>query len=410
MDYIPWLLKSPVWTFKGDSMTTKLGLPSNWRKWASVSVLISCLCLASILGIKNVSGPSDDVHPDSPASASGEPTLASIRGDNDHRIIPIEDVQVGDRVEGTNPLREQVEDLELDAASWRKLKLHMEKEGGSSLSIDLLRSLEWIKQQQATVGSTIYLELPEMGAVGDATVTYLGPCPRIKPGKGTPVTGKFKHRADADSGVVKLRLEGQEQATGVTANHLYWSVKRRAFAPVGQLREGEIVDTVLGERRVVSITPVEYTGFLYNLETLEHVFRVDSLGTLVHNTCIHATFGIGKHIDEFTDLMRSKVGKSVESFPFMSLTKSTDEMWQGTRRAMDDAGEIHFSLKGMEKGHFQDFVRGGGHKFDPYPGASNVTDRELYEVLTDENLLKKATFYDELGNVINAPLQWLDLL
>ena len=48
---------------------------------------------------------------------------------------------------------------------------------------------------------------------------------------------------------------------------------------------GEPVDTEYGERRVVSVEPIDYSGYLYNLETTEHVYRVGSAGTLVHNKC-----------------------------------------------------------------------------------------------------------------------------
>jgi hypothetical protein len=43
---------------------------------------------------------------------------------------------------------------------------------------------------------------------------------------------------------------------------------------------------------------LEYSGFLYNLETTEHVYRVGSLGTLVHNACAVGAYEVdgGHHI------------------------------------------------------------------------------------------------------------------
>ncbi len=201
------------------------------------------------------------------------------------RTRPIQDVEVGDRVAGRNPIREQAEGIEPDPATWRKISFYMTKETGLELWIDLLRPLEWIEEYDAKLGSTIFIDLYEMGAVGNAEVTYLGPCPDIKPGRGTVVTGTFKHRADKSSNVVRLKLEGQKELTGVTDNHAYWSVDRQDFVEVGNLRIGETVDTEYGVRRVISVTPIEYTDFLYNIETTEHVYRVGSLGTLVHNSC-----------------------------------------------------------------------------------------------------------------------------
>jgi hypothetical protein len=223
---------------------------------------------------------------DTPSSAGS--VHATSASSSEKRLVtkPIEDVRLGDRLVGRNPIREQAEGVEPDPATWRELSLYMQKESGLGLWIDLLRPLEWIDEHNAQRGSTIYIELPEMGAVGDAEVTYLGPCPEIKPGKGTVVTGTFKHQADENSNVVHLKLEGQVELTGVTDNHAYWSVDRQDFVEVGNLRIGELVDTEFGLRKVVSATPIEYTGFLYNLETTEHVYRVGSLGTLVHNSCV----------------------------------------------------------------------------------------------------------------------------
>lgn len=210
---------------------------------------------------------------------------------------PIEDVRVGDRIIGRNPIREQAELVEPDPATWRKISLHMTKDGGLGLWIDLLRPLTWVEDHHASAGGTIFLDLLEMGAVGDAEVVAIGPCPEIQPGKGTVVTGTFKHQADEHSEVVHLKLEDQIELTGVTANHPYWSDDRQEFVEVGKLRAGEMVDTEYGLKRVVSITPIRHNGFLYNLETTEHVYRVGSLGTLVHNSCV----------DELKDLLnRSK--------------------------------------------------------------------------------------------------------
>ena len=121
------------------------------------------------------------------------------------------------------------------------------------------------------------MDLPEMGAVGDADVMYVGPCPPITDGEGTVVTGKFVHQSDG-SNVVRLRLEGESGSTGVTRNHPYWLRDRNEFVKAGELRIGQWVDTEFGPRCVASVTPCEYTGLLYNFETTEHVYRAGSLG------------------------------------------------------------------------------------------------------------------------------------
>ncbi|MFZ5828900.1 MAG: hypothetical protein ACOY3P_02385, partial [Planctomycetota bacterium] len=212
--------------------------------------------------------------------APGELRLASVASAG--AALPtarIEAIRLGERLAGRNPLREQVEQVEPDAATWRQVSLQMTKQSGLGLWIELLRPLAWIEEYAARPGSTIHLDLAEMGAVGDAQVTHVGPCPAIQPGAGTVVTGTFRHQVDEGCTVVHLRLEDQAEPTGVTANHPYWSEDRQAFVEAGSLRVGELVDTVYGRKHVVSITPIAHRGFVYNLETTEHVYRVGAVGT-----------------------------------------------------------------------------------------------------------------------------------
>lgn len=207
--------------------------------------------------------------------------------DVDWLTKPIQEVRVGERVGGDNPLREEVEGIEPAPSTWGKISFIMKKGNGGSLWIDLLRPLAWIEDRHVQLGSIISLDLYEMGAVGDAEVKYVGPCPQIASGPGNVVTGTFKHQADETTAVVRLQLEDQIELTGVTANHPYWSEDRQDFVDVGQLRPGELVDTEFGPKQVIAVTPIQHDGFLYNLETTEHVYRVGSLGTLVHNFCVH---------------------------------------------------------------------------------------------------------------------------
>jgi hypothetical protein len=206
--------------------------------------------------------------------------------DQDPRLRPIQEVQVGDRVAGINPLREQVEEVEPDPPSWRKLRFRMRKEDGLILWFDLLRPLKWVQANEIELGHTAFLNLPELGAVGDADVTYVGPCPPIRGGKGTVVTGKFTHQSDG-SDVISLRLTGQSEPIGVTRNHPCWSVDRNEFVRVGELRIGELLQTQCGTRGVIAVDSVSHAGHLYNLETTEHVYRVGTAGALAHNSCVN---------------------------------------------------------------------------------------------------------------------------
>jgi len=161
----------------------------------------------------------------------------------------------------------------------------MQKDNGQWLHVELLRSLEWIAESQAATRKTIFLNLAEMGAIGDADVLSIGPCPPIQPGKGNVITGKFAHEV-AEGDVVDVRFAGQAEATRVTATHPYWSIDREDFIAAGQLRTGERVHSLIGPTRTESILPSNYSGLVYNLEIQgEHVYRVGSAGLLAHNAC-----------------------------------------------------------------------------------------------------------------------------
>ncbi len=196
---------------------------------------------------------------------------------------PISQIELGQRTLGTNPLREEVpENLQdPDPTFWREVHLQVADESQEEVTIQLLRPLGWIYAQNAWLGNKIPLELTELHVNGEAVVTYVGSCPPIQPGPGNVVTGKYIHQS-ADN-LIDLSIEGENQPTGVTTNHPYWSVDRQCFLQAGDLKRGEHVETRYGPRQVVSLTP-RGNQPVYNLEVHgEHVYRVGTLGTLVHN-------------------------------------------------------------------------------------------------------------------------------
>lgn len=251
--------------------------------WALGSTLLGAFLIwgssgASDRTVRRDAAPSRSVRlARTPASPGAAPLLTKA----------IEGVQLGERVRGTNPeLDDSARAIpDPDPTTWRRVSLRLTKADGSPLEIDLLRPLGWIEGEGADVGTTIALDLPELGASGPAEVLAVGPCPPIAPGEGNVVTGRFMHRSSAN--LLDLRLEGQAEVTGVTANHPFWSVDRRAFVPAGELQVGERLDTASGAMRVASITPRAGDEPVYNLEVhREHVYQVTMAGVLVHNNCI----------------------------------------------------------------------------------------------------------------------------
>lgn len=191
---------------------------------------------------------------------------------------------------GENPLREQVDPdaPEPNPETWRKLVLRMEKESGRELRVNLLRPVEWIEQAGAEEGGLFYLNLPEMGAVGDAHVVAIEPCPPIESGRGNVVTGTFHHEADPDVKILQVEFSDGAVIKGVTDNHPFWSEDRQDFVPVGELKQGDRVRTQNGITSITSMSSryPDPGEMLYNLETHnEHVYQVTTAGILVHNSC-----------------------------------------------------------------------------------------------------------------------------
>ncbi len=230
-----------------------------------------------------------------------EATVALLGVDSTHdrqvgpRTEAIETVRLGMRVRGRNPLftdRERASWQEPDFSSWRAVSLTMRKSNGGQLDVRLLRPASWLARQNAEVGSTVELDLPEMGASGPALVTVIEDAPPIEERAeidgGSVVTGRFAHTSGADEQLVSLHVEdGNEPITG-TSNHPFWSEDRQAFVEAGELKPGERVRTA--HVGVVRVTKTERgppaSRRVYNLEVYgEHVYWVGSQGVLVHNNC-----------------------------------------------------------------------------------------------------------------------------
>ena len=163
----------------------------------------------------------------------------------------------------------------------RFLTLKLEHPQGGHCDIQLERKLDWIEAIGAEVGGMVFLDLAEMGARGWAKVLAIDPCPEPEIGPGQRVTGTFRH---SHGWAADLVLESETDSIGVTPLHLFWSVDRSSWVPVGQLRQGETLKTLRGFTKVVSYTLRERPESVYNLEVDgDHVYRVGDSDVLVHN-------------------------------------------------------------------------------------------------------------------------------
>ena len=172
-------------------------------------------------------------------------------------------------------------------------------------------TLDWEMAVDAVLGgagvdSEIFLEMPELGAVGFARVIAIEPCPKVIDGPGRVVTATFRHQSanvldlafapmsgsNAETKTVAFNSSGSAPTAassfslGVTSVHPFWSVDRADFIPAGELRPLEQVLGIDGQHfRLTSITPRAGPETVYNFEVaLDHVYYVGEGGVLVHNT------------------------------------------------------------------------------------------------------------------------------
>jgi|GEM_PF-1466697 len=257
--------------------------------WFLRSLMVGLLLLAGFCLLKAAPG----------SPLRSRPVDASVTQHTVHKPIierkvltrDIGDFDVGMRASGKNPLREQVDPNlpEPNPVNCRKLVLRMTKESGRLLLVKLLRELGWIEANEVVEGGTFFLDLPEMGAVGDAYVEAILPSPTFEKEPGNLVTGTFAHEADPDTKILRVEFANGAVIKGVTDNHPFYSVEHHDYLPVGEMHEGDFVKVNDG---VTKITRIESRfarpgEMLYNLETFnEHVYQVTSSAILVHNSCV----------------------------------------------------------------------------------------------------------------------------
>ena len=196
----------------------------------------------------------------------------------------IEDVQLGWRVVGENPLGKETWDEEPDELTWRKVILNLRSEDGALIEISYLRPHAWFEKWRAEVGRTIDLALSEPGKSGIATVVAIEPCPQINRGNGLVVTGLYRHLCQ-EGELVRVEFEGDLKPITGTYNHPFWSETRGDFVNAVELEPGERLlctdDEIVKVKSVTQLAGVER---VFNLETHNHhVYAVGNAGMIVHN-------------------------------------------------------------------------------------------------------------------------------
>ena len=126
--------------------------------------------------------------------------------------------------------------------------------------------------------------MPECGIDGDAEVLAIGPCPPVAPGRGSVVTGTFRHDNAAVIDLQVAGLDGTIRMIGTTPNHRFWSESRQRFIRADELELREKLRGEHGTINVIGKACRPLVASVYNIESYpNNVYMVSSLCIVVHN-------------------------------------------------------------------------------------------------------------------------------
>lgn len=186
-----------------------------------------------------------------------------------------------------------IDEEDITPFTWKWVHLTSLKSDSTTSFIKLRRPHWWLKKIGAdSVQKKVYVDMPEMGIVGWATVTSIKANQldtRIweENRKGDyvnrPITGKFIHESD---NVYELYFKNNPQPLGVTANHPIWSADKKMWVAAAGLEIGEHVSTYLGESELVKKVRKPGRHTVYNLEVYrDHNYFVTHQSLFTHNIC-----------------------------------------------------------------------------------------------------------------------------
>ena len=367
--------------------------PSDW--WNTSLRCISVLCFIVGIGMfvkPYFNSPKTTHTAFKPVAASSSQPRVTTRN--------IEDCELGQRALGKNPLRDQVETLpEPDPETSRKIVVRMDKPSGHRLDIELIRSLAWIKSVGAIEHESFHLSMEEVGAVGDAYVESILPCPPIEKGDGNVITGIFAHEADPDTRILSVTFSDGTFLKGVTDNHPFWSVDRNDYIAIGDIKEGDWVKTASGLIQIVKLDSrfARSGEMLYNLETHnEHVFQVALAGILVHNSCVihgNPQYTSAAHAKSMQDMAQRMADSGAYTDVFMHSKWLTILEGKGVSVSPNRLPDV----AGVRLDGKIDLIEFASSKNDFLRGKLLERNRDIWNQLP-ANMRGDILVYDELGN------------
>jgi hypothetical protein len=149
-------------------------------------------------------------------------------------------------------------------------------------NVEMIRSLERLREQEAKVGKLVFLDEEKDGVGGCATVRAVRPCPPRDAWLEKMQVGEFRPWPNR---VGDLKIASESEPLAVTPTHPFWSPNRNRWVPAGRLEPGDQVQTQLGPSVVEWYVMRERPeAVVYNIEVEgDHVYRVGESGVLVHN-------------------------------------------------------------------------------------------------------------------------------
>jgi RHS repeat-associated protein len=267
------------------------------------------------------------------------------------KLVPIQDIRPGDRVETDKTLSGGTTPTTVDPTTWKLITLSMANPGqpGESIRLQLLRSPAWVAEQGAREGSPTYLEVEEMGMVGWATVEAIAPCPAITEGSGRVVLGTMTH---LNTFLREIRFQGVDPPLQTTATHRFFSEDRKDWATSDELQAGETLRAKGGTIQISGIAETPGSSQVYNIEVeTDHVYYAGGQKILSHNSCAAKTgpgaaddiYVIGRQVD--TTVAKDWAGHKILDIPNWTLKKN-DAWVQGI---IDSRAKVYIGTPQTQK-------------------------------------------------------------
>ena len=195
--------------------------------------------------------------------------------------VPIDELQVGDRVRTSYDTSTQV-----DSSTWWVAQIELDPEiaGGRPMLVTLLRPADWYEfNAVGDVGDQLYLDMPELGVEGWGTISRFEPLGETDSAPGRMVVTTIER--DSDDVYELSFVEGANSLRGTGVHPLY-SLDRGDWVHLQDLQAGERLQTKEGTVTVEGLQKVPGIHTVYNVEVEgDHEYLIGDAGIRAHNTC-----------------------------------------------------------------------------------------------------------------------------